>query len=425
MSIVCIFSALLMIAQMFRGDPAHLGVYDSSAPALRSVKWRFQAKGPIVGSPVFSDGVVYVGSNDFWLYALDARNGSKMWSYRTHGPISSSPAVWNGAVFVASLDGYIYALDARTGAMKWRFRTEGERRFSAPGIHGLIPAKEMMPDPFDLFISSPVIAGDTLYIGSGDHNVYALDAVRGTLRWRFTTGDVVHASPAVSGGTVYIGSWDRYFYALDAATGAVRWRFITGDDQLIHNQIGITSSAAIANGIVYFGCRDSNLYALSARDGSLRWKHDEHGSWVVASPAVYEGSVFFTTSDERKFFALDALSGRERFSTAYGAFAYSSPSIAGGVAYFGTFDGELYAINTRSGEVVATFETDGARKYRAAHLDAHGNLDLGGFYPDPTLDGIIIGLDRIYRLGSIVGAPAIANGTLYIGSAEGTLYALG
>ncbi len=413
-----------MLAQMFRGDPAHLGVYSSSAPTLRSVAWRFHAKGPIVASPVVSNGVVYVGSNDFRLYALNARDGSMRWTYRTHGPVSSSPAVWNGAVFAASLDGYVYSLDAQSGTLRWRFKTEGERRFTAPGIHGLIPVNEMMPDPFDLFVSSPVIDGGTLYIGSGDHNVYALDAQTGTLRWKFTTGDVVHASPAVANGVVYVGSWDRYLYALDAATGAVRWKFLTGDDRIIHNQIGITSSAAVANGIVYFGCRDSHLYALNAADGTLRWKHDEHGSWVVASPAIYDGSVFFTTSDERKFFALDAQTGRERFSTAYGAFAYSSPSIAGGVAYFGSFDGELYAVDTRSGHVVATFETDGARKYRAAHLDANGNLDLRSLYPDPTLNGIIIGLDRIYHLGSIVGAPAIADGTLYVSSAEGTLYAL-
>ena len=409
---------------MFRGDPAHLGVYESSAPTLHSVKWRFQAKGPIVASPVVSDGAVYVGSNDYRLYALDARDGSMLWTYRTGGPVSSSPAVWNRAVFAASLDGYVYALDARSGALKWRFKTEGERRFTAPGIHGIIPAHEMMPDPFDMFISSPAIDRDTLYIGSGDHNVYAIDAQSGTLRWKFTTGDVVHASPAVSHGVVYIGSWDRYFYALDATTGAVKWKFLTGDDEVIHNQIGISSSAAVANGTVYFGCRDSHLYALNALDGTLRWKHDDHGSWVVASPAIYDGSVYFTTSDERKFFALDAQTGGERFSTSYGAFAYSSPSIAGGIAYFGSFDGELYGVDTRTGRVVATFETDGARKYRAAHLDVHGNLDLESLYPDLTLNGVIVGLDRIYHLGSIVGAPAIADGSLYVSSAEGTLYAL-
>jgi outer membrane protein assembly factor BamB len=368
--------------------------------------------------------MVFVGGSDGNISAVRSDNGSLVWHFHTTGPVTSSPAVWNATLYAASLDGFVYALDARSGKLKWRFETGGERRFTAPGIHGIIPKNEMMPDPFDLFISSPAIDNGTLYIGSGDHNVYAIDATTGALRWKFATGDVVHASPAIAGGVLYIGSFDRYFYALDAATGTLRWKFLTGDDRVIHNQIGIVSSAAVAGGIVYFGCRDSHLYALDARDGALLWKHDEHGSWVIGSPALYDGAVYFTTSDEHIFFALDAKTGGERFRSKYGTFAYSSPSVAGGTVYYGVFDGLLYGVDARTGKTLATFETDGARKNRRAHLDAHGALDLNGFYPNGTLNGVIIGLDRIFELGSIVGAPAIADGTLYVGSGDGTLYAI-
>lgn len=411
-------------AAMFRADAAHRGVYASTAPSLRSVRWRFHAGGALISSPAVFDGAVYVGSNDGNLYAIRQTNGSELWRYRTGGAVTSSPAVANGNVYFASTDGYVYAVIARTGALRWRFRTGGERRFQAPGIHGIKPPDQMMADPFDLFISSPSISGNTLYIGSGDRNVYALDANSGTLRWKFTTGDVVHATPAVAGGTVFVGSWDRKFYALDAATGAERWSFLTGDDRKIHNQIGIQGSAAVAGGIVYFGCRDSHLYALNARDGSLRWKHDESGSWVIATPAVHDGAVYFTTSDERVFFALDASTGAPLFHNAYAAFAFSSPSIAGNVAYYGTFDGLLYAVNARNGAILATFQTDGARRNRAVHLDKHGNLDLGTFYASNTLDGINAGIEKIFTLGSIVGSPAIADGTIYVGSTDGTLYAI-
>jgi eukaryotic-like serine/threonine-protein kinase len=409
---------------MFRADAAHLGVYHSSAPSLRAVRWRFHAGGSMVSSPVVSGGVVYVGSGDGNLYALRQTDGTVIWRYTTQGDVTSSPAVFDRAVFFASTDGFVYAVDAATGALRWRFKTGGESRFQARGIHGIKPPTQMMADPFDLFISSPAIAAGIVYIGSGDHSVYALDAASGDLRWKFATGDVVHATPAVAGGLVYIGSWDRNFYALDAASGALRWKFQTGDDQKIHNQIGIQGSASVANGIVYFGCRDSHLYALDARDGTLRWKHDESGSWVIATPAIYNGAVYFTTSDEHVFFALDAATGATLFHDKYATFAYSSPSIAGGVAYYGTFDGLLYAVDARTGKVLSTFETDGAKKYRAAHLDAHGNLDLDTFYPSDTLDGVNAGIQRIFTLGSIVGAPAIAGGTLYVSSTEGTLYAL-
>jgi serine/threonine-protein kinase len=59
----------------------------------------------------------------------------------------------------------------------------------------------------------------TVYVGSDDHEVYALDAVTGRVRWTHATGGFVESSPVVAGGTVYVGSDDHRVYALNAATG--------------------------------------------------------------------------------------------------------------------------------------------------------------------------------------------------------------
>ena len=411
-------------ATMFRADAAHRGVYDSPAPNLTTVKWRFQTKGRIFSSPVVNAGAVFVGSSDARLYAVRASDGTELWHFATKGSVNSTPAVWNQTVYFSSLDGNIYAVNERDGKERWRLRTGGERRFTAPGIHGIQPSTEVMPDPYDVFLSSPAVWNGTVYVGSGDHNVYAIDAQSGALRWKFSTGNVVHASPAVAGGIVYIGSWDRYLYALDARTGAVRWKFQTGDDHEIYNQVGIAGSAAVADGTVYFGCRDSHFYALDAKSGALRWKRDENGSWVIGSPAIAGRTVLYTTSDERKFFAVDAQSGSVKFSIPYGAFSFSSPSVAGNVAYYGSFDGKLYGVNVTSGEVVARFSTDASKRGLPAHLDKSGNLDMSTFYREPTLDGVIVGLSGVYKLGSIAGSPSLAGGTLFIGSTDGTLYAI-
>jgi outer membrane protein assembly factor BamB len=412
-------------ASMFRADAAHTGVYAGAAPALSHVKWRFHSRGKIISSPTVSGGIVYVGSTDTNVYAVRANDGSLVWKATTEGPVNSTPAVADGRVFAASIDGYVYALDAATGKRAWRFKTGGERRFTAPGIHGLIPRTQLMADPYDVLMSSPAVSGGVVYIGSGDHYVYALDANSGAVRWKFKTGNVVHASPAVADGTVYIGSWDRNMYALDAVTGHERWRFQTGDDRDIYNQVGIAGSAAVANGTVYFGCRDSHFYALDAKSGHLRWKHDDHGSWVIGSPAVRDGTVYFTTSDERRFFALDVATGAVRFSLFSSAFSFSSPSLAGNIVYYGTFDGRLYGVDVHSGKVVERFATDASRRNLSKYLDAHGNLDIGKLDPDYTFEGAIVGLNNTYGLGSIVGSPAIDDGALFIGGTDGTLYALG
>src|SRR5215469_9345206 len=95
--------AVLFAIAMFRNGPAHLGSYDSSAPGLTSVKWRFQTGAPIFSSAAVDGGVVFVGSNDGKLYAVRAADGAKLWAFGTKGAVRSSPAVADGMVFFSSV----------------------------------------------------------------------------------------------------------------------------------------------------------------------------------------------------------------------------------------------------------------------------------------------------------------------------------
>jgi len=228
---------------MYRGDAAHSGAYGGDGPrAFHRVKWKFPTGDGIVSSPVHKDGVIYCGGDDGNIYAVDAADGRQRWKRKTDGPVPATPAIDGDTLYVGSYDGKFYALDARTGALRWKFATEGERRFEAKGLHGMLPKNQTIADAFDVFLSSPVVAAGLVYFGSGDGNVYALDAQSGDMRWKFRTGDVVHASPAYADGVVFFGSWDSYFYAVDARTGQERWRFHGGEDQVIHNQVGFQSS---------------------------------------------------------------------------------------------------------------------------------------------------------------------------------------
>jgi outer membrane protein assembly factor BamB len=179
---------------------------------------------------------------------VNAADGRELWKRRTGGPVPSTPAVAGDIVYVGSYDGKFYALDAKTGETRWKFSTGGERRFEAKGLHGQQPKNQTIADAFDVFLSSPVVGGGSVYFGSGDGHVYSLDAASGALNWKFRTGDVVHASPAYADGVVYFGSWDSYFYAVDARTGAEKWRFHGGEDPFIHNQVGFQSSPAVVTG---------------------------------------------------------------------------------------------------------------------------------------------------------------------------------
>src|SRR6266404_4487034 len=266
--------ALAQQAPTFRGDAAHTGIFPASGTAeFHKIKWQFHTGGQILSSPVVADGVVYFGSNDHFLYAVDLASGAQKWKFETGSRIPSTPAVANGLLFFLSCDSNFYALDAATGALKWKFKT----------------------------------------------------------------GDVVHASPAISGGTLFVGSWDTFFYALDAATGAQKWRFKTGEDHEIFNQTGIQASPALADGTVYFGCRDSNFYALDVNSGKQKWVFSNNGSWVIGSAAIQDGKVYFATSDTGLVRALDAKSGEPLFTIDFNHWPmFSSPAIAGKILYVGT-----------------------------------------------------------------------------------------
>ena len=243
-----------------------------------------------------------------------------------------------------------------------------------------------MPDPFDIYLSSPVVAHGVVYFGSSDSYVYALDAGTGALRWMFQTGDVVHASPALADGTVYIGSWDSWFYALDAATGALRWRFQTGEDPDIHNQVGLSSSALVAGGTVYVGCRDGHLYALDARTGTSRWSFDTHRAWVTSSPVLSGASVYFGAGSSYKFFGVDTATGRATLELTFRRGIFSSPIVNGGTLYTADFGGTLTAVDLATGKVVGRFRTDASRRAEVAYLAAarRAAADTGSADPSST-----------------------------------------
>ncbi len=424
-AIALALSAPVQADTMFRGDPAHTGVYPGAAPrTLKGVKWSFQTGDRVFGSAVVDHGTLYFGSNDGVVYALDAKNGKQRWNAPTGGPVASTPALAKGVLYVVSYDGRLHALDATTGATKWKFATGGERRFEAKGIHGQAPKSQTMPDIYDSYLSSPLVIDGLVYFGSGDSNVYAVDAASGALRWKFATGDVVHASPAFADGTIYIGSWDGKFYALDAKSGAKRWEFQAGVDEAIHNQQGFQASAAVVDGTVYVGCRDAHVYALDAKTGAKRWDVFTNLSWVNTTPAVRDGRVYTATSDSGLIQVFNAADGKEIYQQKVKSYIWGSLSLAGDVFVVGQFNGTLEGRDQKSGDVLWSFRTEAAKKNAGWVLAADGSFNQPLMYPSNWLEEPAVAQERQYSVGSFVASPTIADGVIYVGATDGKMYAL-
>jgi len=180
-------------------------------------------------------------------------------------------------------------------------------------------------------ISSPAIGSDgTIYFGSNDGNLYALNP-DGTLKWNYTTGDTANSSPAIgSDGTIYIGSWNGNVYALNP-DGTLKWKYATGD-WVIYS---IASSPAIgSDGTLYIGSEDGKVYALNP-NGTLKWScSTEKDIQVNTSPAIgFDGTVY-VGANNRKAYALNA-DGTLKWNYSAGD-DLSSPAIdSDGPIYFG------------------------------------------------------------------------------------------
>ncbi len=414
-------------AFMFRGNLQHTGVYNAQGIAkLHGIKWKFHTAGRVISSPAVTGDNVYFGSTDSNLYALDLASGAPRWKFTTDSWITSSPAVASGMVFFESYDGNFYAVAAATGQLKWKFATAGEKRYSGKHLHHLDPAAEVMPDPWDFYLSSPSVWNGLVYFGSGDGNIYALDANSGALKWKFQTGDVVHSSPAIADGILYIGSWDTYLYALDASTGKEKWRFKTGDDPDIHNHVGIQSSPAVRDGVVYFGCRDSYAYAVDASTGKQIWKFSTDGSWVNNSPVVHEGAAYFATSIPGILHAVNAKTGASLFHLPTGTPVFASMALDNGRLYVGNFAGKLTAIDLKTQQPAWSFDTEGANQNAAILTNADGSIKMEAVFPTPKLfyDDMVIAVNKLFSMGSILSSPVPVGGTVLVGSTDGNLYAL-
>jgi eukaryotic-like serine/threonine-protein kinase len=409
----------------FHGDVRHTGVYETvGVESLQGMLWRFKTGGRVFSSPVISGNMLFVGSDDGYLYALDASIGSLLWRYGTGGRVSSSAAVFNDRVYFVSFDGYLYCLDQESGKEIWKFKSAGERVFSAPGIHGIPEKDRPLDDPWDMFLSSPVVALGKVYFGCGVGMFYALDAATGQKIWDYTTGGVIHSSPAYADSTIFFGSWDSYLYAMGAADGSLKWKFKTGTDTVYYNQVGFQSSPVVYNGVVYSGCRDAHIWAIDATKGTLRWKYFNNGSWVIVTPVVHADTLYFTTSDTHKLIALQAVTGKELYTGDCKSFGFSSPALTEGRLYLGNFGGSLMAFETATGKVVWEFKTSAAAANKDSVLNRNGEFDFAKIFKDYSYLGNLKAMDVLYSVGSVLSSPAVANGVVYFGSTDSCVYAL-
>ena len=324
--------------------------------------------------------------------------GSLLWDFTAGGDILPSPAIGDdGTVYLGSGDTKVYALDGATGEKKWEFQTGG------------------------IVYCSPAIGADgTVYIGSNDNKLYALDGGAGTKKWEFETGgSVVRAAALRVDGKVYFGSHDFKVYCLDAADGSKIWEFATGDK--------VNASPILGpDGTLYVGSDDFKLYALDSDDGSKKWESLTSGKVFAPAGIGGDGTVFVGSRDGNVY-ALDGQTGAAKWIYVTGEDVSSAPAIGtDGTVYVGSWDDKLHAINGQTGAAKWTFTTGGNIPCSPA-LGSDGTIYVGSwdhkFYAVDAATGTKKW--EYEATGEVFSSPAISfDGKIYFGDNSGKFHAL-
>jgi outer membrane protein assembly factor BamB len=268
-----VYVALMSPAPCTNPDRRATGMLVAMNARTGRVLWRFRA-GVIESSPLLLRGLVYFGSWDHRVYAVDVRTHRPRWVFETGGEVKGGVAAAGGTIYAGSYDGRVYALDARTGRLRWRAGAQAGLRSRGR------------------FYATPAVAYGRVFVGATDAFVYAFGARSGRLLWARRTGSFVYGAAAVSRGGVYVGSYDHRFYRLDAGTGRVRWSFDAGH--------AITGAPTVLDGLVYFStcgscypaeadARARRTFALDTKTGRLVWTFPdgEYSPLVADSARAY------------------------------------------------------------------------------------------------------------------------------------------
>ena len=404
------------------------------------LKWKFKT-GDSVYSPAVSDGVVYFGSRDNHLYAVDINTGEEKWKYKTGKLAKSPPIVVDGIVYFENKKNHLYAVDNNTGKLKWKFKT-GQLWSSPKVVDGIVcfaiignyiyaldskTGEEKWKFKTGIKLLNPgqypvqVLDGVAYFVvqemkRSSDNHLYTVDINTGKLKWKFKIKDGVSSPPKLADGVVYFGS-SFYFYALDVKTGEEKWKFETE----VRDE-----SPAVVEGVVYFGSDDNHLYALDIKTGEEKWKFKTGDS--VYSPAVSDGVVYFGSWDNH-LYAVDNNTGKLKWKYKTGGL-WSSPKVVDGIVCFAIIGNYIYALDSKTGEEKWKLEI------RATNLLKF--VVDGIVYFVQSYDDFLYAVDiktgeekwKFKTESYITSTPVLGNypvlseGVIYIGSRDGYLYAV-
>jgi len=391
----------------------------------------------------YGDGKYFI-SGIGYERALNATTGEIIWTTELTSNTDYNGCYYQGKLYRASLDGNFYCLDADTGEVLWIYN----------------------PGTFWNYWASGMAAGyGKVYMYNADTHLYAIDAETGEMVWRYKgPGHDYPGFPVVGGGMVYMTTGNsgyrdpitgepgiNEYTCVDAETGKLVWKLpitaCTGHSDLHAIAFGNLYVSPIgSNELWCYGNKpkDWPMFrgdAVHTAEGSgpenliLKWKF-QTGGMVISSPSIVDG-VAYVGSQDKNIYALDADTGSKiwNFTTEYRVRA--SPAVVNGKVYTGADDGNV-CLDADDGEQLWKTPAGGiiTPAQGARPLVRSSPAVVGSRVYVGSLDSNLYCLDAntgrtiwfYATLGPVTSSPAVVDGAVYITSStprpSGTLYKL-
>lgn len=306
------------------------------------------------------------------------------WKIKFDGS-GSNPVMGDGVLYVGSADGAVYALDLETGKTKWRFQT-GEGLSSLPQVisaprgtsiadqiaGGMNAAEKQKAAGIRRVDMTPAVDNGTVFIGSGDHSFYAIDAATGKKKWSYVAGFGMASNnntsypvpaPVIKNGTVYFVTEDG-LHALDALTGKRKWLFETLQETPVKDMKREPSAPVLGDSVIFLTAwpylrsdtpHKSFLYAVAPESGTTMWVTTLDGTDITA-PVAAKGLVFVAIGPS--MYAINAVDGKVRWKLGEGK-VLGTPRllVADNIIYFST-DKSLLAAELETGRQLWSYSAD-------------------------------------------------------------------
>jgi outer membrane protein assembly factor BamB len=231
--------------------------------------------------------------------------------------------------------------------------------------------------------------------------------------WVFACEDEVRGTPALTEGTVLVGAYDHNLYALDAETGRFKWKYAT--------EGGLPGRPALREDSIFLGSEDHRLHALSLNGGRLLWTYS--ADKPIRSSPVIAVSHIFVGSDDGALHAVNVATGRRAWRYEVAGPVRSTALVVGDRVYFGCDSGDFHSV-TLGGESKWQFRS--RRAVVSSPAEANGLVYFGyvdySLYALDATSGWVVWRFRTGK--SIISSPAIAEDLIVFGSADGRIYAV-